>query len=67
MTNTDMHFSGLVLQVVFLERYLLESEQFSFWSFQFPFQFSISTVFKSPVRMYHLLQQRGSFDKLYKP
>ena len=37
--------SGLVLQVVVLERYVLESKQFSFW----PFQFSISTVFKCPI------------------
>jgi len=45
MTNTDMHCiyrnsSGLVLQVVFLERYVLESKQFSsvfhFHCFQMP-------------------------------
>jgi len=30
--------SGLVLQVVFLKKYVLESKQFSFW----PFQFSVS-------------------------
>ena len=33
------NISGLVLQVVLLERYELESKQFSF----LPFQFSIST------------------------
>ena len=41
--------SGLVLQVVFLERYALGSKLIiSDFRFSFPFQFSISTVSKCP-------------------